>query len=244
MTKLTARPKSKSVRPSRPRREIEVDASSVAERTVYCPSQEKSVSLSECSSCVYADSVAPGGDGYLVCTPRELEDAAAPNVKSVAVEAALTPISQVMRPSVLCARADTSVETLVELFVGGRVKAIPITDATGRPIGIVSKTDVLRDQHDRADGEATAAPRDHGTRPRAGFHVVTLAVATAEEVMTPITLWLEETASLAHAAALMARKSIHQIIVLAPATRAVVGLLTADDVVRWVAEISGELPPR
>jgi CBS domain-containing protein len=250
--------KEKCVLPVRSRRTLEADGEMTVAHTVHCPVTGTSVPLERCAECPRLEAVDAEGEGHILilCSPSGWSAIERGGVGDATLggEAQITPISAIMRKTVVCARPETSVVALVELFLDGAVKAVPVVNALGQPIGVVSKTDVLRSARDAADTEEQTARAptvdrerdirdDHDEALDEGFHLTQFPSATAVDVMTPIVLWLEETAPLSRAAALMTIRSLHQILVVSPGTRNVVGILTSADVVRWVAAISGERLP-
>lgn len=72
-----------------------------------------------------------------------------------------TLVSQVMRRDCPTVRADATFQELARLMVGEHVHAIPVLDETGRAVGIVSDTDLVR-------AEARVARRDGHAPPTAG----------------------------------------------------------------------------
>jgi CBS domain-containing protein len=114
-----------------------------------------------------------------------------------------------------------------------------VVDAEGRPQGVVSTTDLLRERRDRDDTEVV--DRSHGPMVR-GMHELSLAGATAGDVMTPVPLAVHESDTVAHAAALMAFEGIHRVVVVGDDGR-VVGVLASTDVLRWIGHRAGFLIP-
>ena len=57
-------------------------------------------------------------------------------------------VRDIMTTAVVTATADTSFQELVELMLQHRVSGLPVVDGVGRPVGIVSRDDVLRTLHD------------------------------------------------------------------------------------------------
>ena len=55
------------------------------------------------------------------------------------------PISSIMSGGVVAADQDTAIGEIAELMIDQRIGAVPITDADGRPVGIVSYVDILRE---------------------------------------------------------------------------------------------------
>ncbi len=184
--------------------------------------------------------------------PRESEPA--PQASAVVLglpdSASHTPVSAVMRREFVCAREDVSVESLAAALLDRGLSAAPVIDGRGRPVGYVSTSDLLRafcEAGDAAEwqvegplsrGDASGDRLELG----AGFHAEPPARGTAAEVMTPFAFAVDENASLARAAALMAFERVHQVPVVSRSGR-VVGVATAVDVLRWLAQQHGYLVP-
>ncbi len=124
------------------------------------------------------------------------------------------PIAAVMTHDVVCVGPDLSIAALTTLLVERGISGVPVVDENAVPIGMVSKTDLLR------------LPPE------------VPAVATVADYMTPIAFTLREDAPLAQAAALMAWEGVHRIPVCS-ADGDVVGILSTLDVVRWLASAAG-----
>jgi len=121
-------------------------------------------------------------------------------------------VADVMSRVVVCVRADLAGAALARLLVERGIGGAPVVDRDGRPVGVVSKTDVLR---------AVARGAD-------------LTRLTVDDMMMPVAFVVDEDATLARAAALMATEGIHRIPVVNRAG-AVVGIVTPLDVARWLA---------
>jgi CBS domain-containing protein len=113
-----------------------------------------------------------------------------------------------------------------------------VVDHEGRLVGIVTRSDLLRDAADEGDATAAPAPRELGP----GFHVEELATRLVGEVMTPRAHALPEDAPLAYAVALMAFESFIEIPVVTGDGR-LTGVVTAVDVMRWLAARLGYVLP-
>jgi CBS domain-containing protein len=126
-------------------------------------------------------------------------------------------VAEIMTPHVLCVRAELGAEAAGRVLLEKGLGGAPVVDAMGRPIGIVSRTDVLR----WATQERTSLP-----------------AATVADVMTPVTFSLPANESVAKAAALMVFEHVHRLPVLAPSGE-VIGIVSSHDVMRWLARSSG-----
>lgn len=155
-----------------------------------------------------------------------------------------TPLWQVMDTRVVCVRADVGTDSLTAMLFSCDLHSVPVVDDVGRPVGVVSRSDLLRH---RREGEAEPPLRlagpygGHGDYLGPGFHADVAAELVAD-VMMCLAFSLPETASLSRAAAVMAYEGVHQIPVVASDGK-VVGLISSLDVVRWLAQHDGYLVP-
>ena len=203
----------------RARRTVWEDGLVSSSQTVRCPRIEGSVSVAACILCRDCEGMHESEDGSsLQCTFGE-PDAAPPAARKrrLPSEADRTPLSEVMTGDVLCVRPAVSIEAVAELLTEHGITGVPVVDESGRAIGIISKTDLVQARHDRLG-------------------------AVAADIMMPIAFTLPENATLSHAAALMAYEGIHRLPVVA-ADGSVVGIVSAMDVVRWLARSDGYLVP-
>jgi CBS domain-containing protein len=132
--------------------------------------------------------------------------------RQVAMPPTSSTVSSIMTRTVYCVRPEVSVEMVTRLLRDHQVGAFPVVDARGRPIGILSKTDLI------------------GAEDVAG--------ATVGEVMIPIVFAVAHDAPIGEAAALMSGEEIHRVPVLDEADT-VCGILSTMDIVRWLAELGG-----
>lgn len=116
-----------------------------------------------------------------------------------------TPIRDVMTRGAITVRADLPVTHLLELLLEKDLSRLPVVDAHDRPIGMVSKTDLLR---------------EHGE--------------VVRDVMTPVPFTLPATIKLAAAARLMLADHLHAVPVVSETGR-VIGILSSSDVLAWIS---------
>src|SRR5688572_27737772 len=108
------------------------------------------------------------------------------------VPAASVALTSIMRRDVLCARPELEIAKVVRLMIGHRIGCLPVVDERRRPIGVITKFDLV-EQFDAMmlpAGRESPLPQE-------------LAARTAEEAMMPIAFVLEEHATIAHAASIM-----------------------------------------
>jgi CBS domain-containing protein len=160
--------------------------------------------------------------------------------------AAHTPISAIMTREVVCVRPDLSAEALAMLFVERGLHGAPVLDERDELIGFVSTADLLRNRYETGETQEIRlrVPTDEGAQYELGpgFHLEEIAKSTVRELMMPIAISLDETAPIALAAALMATENVHRIPVVSKKQR-VVGILSALDIMRWLAQEDGYQTP-
>jgi CBS domain-containing protein len=139
----------------------------------------------------------------------------APTVK-VPTIADLVSVTDIMTRNVTCAARDLRVEQLVKLMVHNHIGCLPVIDDLGRPIGMVTKLDLVEQL---------------GVRDR----------ETATEIMMPLAMTLGDHATVAHAARMMADEDVHHVPIVDNEGR-LIGIVSSMDIVRWLAKNDGFTP--
>jgi CBS domain-containing protein len=214
------------------RRQRILDGSGEVEttRSVLCPVHGAAIALSICGECAHCDTL---DDTAVTCHPETTR----PTMRWTPLLRHMLPslgdrvaIADVMTRDVLCVAPDVSIEALAALFLERGISAAPVVDAAGFPIGVVSKTDLVREQWERGDTSEVAATAEL----QDGMHVAAVARATVGEIMMRVAFTLREDEPLSRAASVMATEQVHHLPVVAADGR-VVGILSSLDFVRWVA---------
>jgi CBS-domain-containing membrane protein len=162
------------------------------------------------------------GDRSIYVPHRDRADADTPripNIPSIPTIADMVPATWIMTRAVICAREDLEVSKVMDLMVEHHIGSIPVVDADGRPVGMVTKLDVL---------EYTIAARDPECSP----------ATTLSRMMMPLALTLDVHATVAHVAAMMAIEDVHHVPIVAE-DGTLVGVISTMDVVRWLASNDG-----
>jgi len=204
------------------------DGSIAVEHVVQCPRRAESIPLLTCLACAErsAISVAPRGEhGTVEClAPGEAAVAKRVDVAEAAIRVRL---GDVVGTDITCVRSSLAVATLATLFAQQELRAAPVVDESHCLVGIVSRTDLLRER----EHEAEAAEAAEGAPLR-----------TVADLMSPVVHGLPEDAPVAYAISLMATESVHEVPVVDREGR-VVGMFTATDALRWVAQAMGYILP-
>ena len=214
----------------RSRQTVEREGAVRIELTVQCPLRSNAVSLEECIRCEHCVALrieTEGESTRLVCRAPSQSDAASSDFQESGSAYDYTPLLDVMTKDVVCLSPEIDVATVARLLLERNIGGAPVVDADGRPVGVVSKTDVLRACCDAFSAGRSAA--------EAGREFAGLRVA---DIMTPMAFSLPQGESVARAAAVMAFERVHRIPVVASDGK-VVGLVSAIDVLRWLAKDHG-----
>jgi CBS domain-containing protein len=217
------------------------------ERTVHCLRQAGSVTIIECLRCDHCERIVQslGGEpSELICDYSGVcvdDLVAVGGSPAEAARPSRVPISAIMTSDVVCVQKDLSVEVLAALFLERGFSGAPVVDESGRPIGVVSKTDLVRERHDDGDLEEREPPSacegwEFDCELGPGFHAAPIARATVADIMMPIVFALPENATITKAASLMALEGVHRIPVVSAGGQ-VVGVLSSLDILCWLAGI-------
>lgn len=144
--------------------------------------------------------------------------------------AAGTPVTAVMASPVVTVDADAPVRYLLRLFVTAGIGAAPVVNPRHELMGVVSKTDVLRALYEDPAAAAPDVAAESAAKPDLS---VREPGGRASDLMTPISLTVAQSASVAEAASLMAREHVHRLFVVGP-EGTLTGVVSAMDIVSWL----------
>jgi len=155
------------------------------------------------------------------------------------------PVRELMRTDVLTLRADDTIEAAVELFEEYRVSGAPVLDEAGRPVGVLSVSDIARrdhlgeggvttrhDRQDLLDEFADEACEDEITT-REDYGPELLGRIRVKEWMTARVIRVPPDASVAAVCRLMLEESIHRVFVTEGSE--IRGVFSTYDLVRLLA---------
>jgi CBS-domain-containing membrane protein len=155
------------------------------------------------------------------------------------------PVSAFMERHVACVRQERGTEALHAFFLESGVHGAPVIDERSVLVGYVSLADLVADRDRRRDTEQVSMrvglPEGGAYYLGPGFHTQPEPRRVADIMSSP-PISLEESAPMTGAAALMAFEGVHQLPIVG-ADCCVVGLLSAVDVLRWLAKQDGYLLP-
>ncbi len=142
-------------------------------------------------------------------------------------------IAGLVSRNVVCVRPEMSIDTLREIMLDRGISGVPVVDDERRVVGFVAATDLVRGKHDRTDYNAIDDVLSRDSRDDIVIKTDDGA-QTAADIMWTTPFELPERCSVGQAAALMARESVHRLPVVSDDGR-VVGMVTALDILRWIA---------
>jgi CBS-domain-containing membrane protein len=187
------------------------------EQTVDCPTVGPTPT-DRCEGCECLELIGLDDEGQprtLVCRPTVKRAPSPARGLFHGEDAAHTPVEAVMSPDVACVTCDVGVADIAALFLDEGVSAVPVVDYDRFPIGVVSKTDLVRPEVLRVAGPSQGA-------------------IAAASLLGPSLHTITEGESLATAAARMVDAHIHHLLVVGRDGR-LVGMLSSFDFMRWIA---------
>lgn len=136
-----------------------------------------------------------------------------------------TAVAQVMSHGIVCISADASLDRVTEMLLERDIGSVPVVDAAWRPVGIISKTDLLLfvSLHSKHRAGTSGPPPPQ----------------TAGDVAQANVLSLHHAAPVSVAAAIMAYEGVHRLPVVNAAGQ-VIGVVSSLDIVGWVARCTND----
>lgn len=164
-------------------------------------------------------------------------------------------VADIMQADVVTVKPDTTVAELTDLLEEEGITGAPVVDDEGFVRGVVSVSDVSRAvarRASRGSGGPGRGGRGGDDRPADFFRYARrlpaylppelpqsdLGARAVREIMTPATVSVRPAAGVGDVARLLARAGVHRALVLDDDRLA--GIVSAMDVVRVVAESSGD----
>ncbi len=150
-----------------------------------------------------------------------------------------TTAADVMTPNPVSIRADASVQEAIALLTSKGFSAAPVIDETGRPVGVLSRTDIL--VHDREKVEyLRSAPEYYepadlvtpeGEPLSNGFQVERVDRAQVRDLMTPVVFSVRPQTPTQEVINQMLSLNVHRLFVV-DRDGVLVGVISALDVLR------------
>ena len=153
-------------------------------------------------------------------------------------------VSNVMRREVLAAEADWSLDKLAEFLVDNSISGAPVTDTDGELVGVVSLTDIVRQNSmtDSAPGSETThdvylyeLERRMSQEELKVFHTHYESPVRVRDIMTPMIFRVSEDASIQEVAETMLKGRIHRVFVTRDSK--LIGIVTALDMLQVIRNI-------
>lgn len=151
--------------------------------------------------------------------------------------------ANLMTPNPVSIRGEASVGEAAALFTDKAFSGATVIDKSGRPIGVLSSSDLL--VHDREKFRTVRAPVDYaGTLPSgteledSGYQVVDVDRTTVSSVMTPVVFSVTPESSARRVMSDMVSLHVHRLFVV-DNSGVLVGVISALDVVKGLLNACG-----
>jgi CBS domain-containing protein len=142
--------------------------------------------------------------------------------------------AELMTPNPVSLEQDATIPDAVALLTDRGYSAAPVIDEAGRPVGVLSRTDILVHERETARKAAFGPPEDtgHPAPPRhEGFSIEVVDRTQVADVMTPAVFTVSVHTPAAGVVEQMLALNVHQVFVVDD-DQLLVGVVTALDVLR------------
>lgn len=147
--------------------------------------------------------------------------------------------ADLMTPNPVSIRADASVKEAIALLIDRGYSAAPVIDEAGRPVGVLSRTDIIIHDRERVEyvppvpeyyerAELTTRAKE---RLGSGFQVEKVETTCVRDIMTPAVFSINPDAPATRVVAEMPALHVHRLFVV-DANGVLVGVISALDVLR------------
>ena len=207
------------------------------------PPLGKSIQIGECADCPYrkGDVTAEAREVLCGAPPHEDEGTLWALLHSPGyLESWLSDdplVSFVMSSTVFCVTPGTLLSTLERILLCHQISGVPVVDEDGRPIGVVSMSDLLAERDENGSIVEHSPDKSHTQYGKTfnlefGFGVTMRSDTPVSAIMQLPAFSIGENERLSVAAQTMARYRIHRLPVVST-DGVVVGLLSSLDVTQW-----------
>ena len=153
-------------------------------------------------------------------------------------------VSDVMRSEVLAVEADWPLDKLAKFLIDNGISGAPVTDAEGEMVGVVSMTDIVRQNRTTGVTSGTDSTHDvylyelerHMSQEEIKvFHTEYESPVQVVDIMTPMIFRVDEDTRIQEVADTMLKGNIHRVFV----TRGnkLIGIVTTLDMLRVIRDI-------
>ena len=153
-------------------------------------------------------------------------------------------VGNLMQHKVLAVEADWSLDQLADFLVNNSISGAPVTAADGHLIGVVSLTDIVRqnrlqdhstDREDTHDVYLYELERRMGRDELRELHVQYETPVLVRDIMTPMIFSVSEDTSVQEVAETMLKGRIHRVFVTRDSK--LIGIVTALDMLQVIRDI-------
>jgi len=141
-----------------------------------------------------------------------------------------------MMPNPVSVRAEATVHEAAALLIDKGFSAAPVIDAAGKPVGVVSRSDILVHERERVEHVPEFYHQEDLTTPTGeplggGFQVERVDPTTVAEIMTPAVFGVPPDAPASQVIEEMVTLKVHRLFVVDRAG-ALVGVISVLDILR------------
>jgi CBS domain-containing protein len=150
--------------------------------------------------------------------------------------------SDLMSPNPVSIEANATIKEAVSFLVDKGFHAAPVIDNAGRPVGVVSQSDIVVHDREKIDYvpqmsnyyERNDLDSCHAKGLKNGFGIVEVDRTTVEEIMTPVVLTVSESTPARRVVQEMLKLKVHRLFVV-DENGVLIGVISALDILRHLS---------
>jgi CBS domain-containing protein len=157
-------------------------------------------------------------------------------------------VADIMRRKPIAVRTDVPIEQLILILIDENLSAVPVVDDRRRPVGVVTRSDVVLDRYDWAELRDEMLSRRPGARTSSGVDIEDelyvnglLRSRTVGDLMSANPAVVAEDTPVPRAAALLVARGFEGCPVVDGSGK-LAGTLSLLDIASWVASLETDAP--
>lgn len=148
-----------------------------------------------------------------------------------------TTAQQIMTKPVATVQTRDFMRDVAAMMTENNMGAAAVLDEKGKPVGVITKTDLARHEREEAGIKTVAKPNE---RNPPGFQVIEEDVV--RNWMTPVIFTAKPETPISEVARKMVRYGIHHVFIRRAATDPIIGIVSSFDILLLVAGLGNKRP--
>lgn len=143
--------------------------------------------------------------------------------------------ADLMTPNPVSIRDTATIQEAVLMLTEKSFSAAPVIDQAGRPVGVVSRADIIIHDREKVEYLKPVPPEGGQRKPRDGFQVVNVDPTLVRDIMTPVVFAVHPGSPVSRVVGDMLAMKVHRLFVVDDAG-ILVGVISTVDILRHLSQ--------